>query len=135
MPAFSLTRPASIRCTDWLGRIFEAERNMKIDIDNQDRICESERMKTATKSIEQMTESLTIAATSRISPRDFAKFAARCARLSAPLGVVVALHAEAADGNSPDVEKWVEHTRSEWVDVDGMTKEQAREWWMAQYAR
>jgi len=85
------------------------------------------------KSIEQMTESLAIAATRRISPRDFSKFADRCSRLSTPLGVVVNLHAKAADGNSPDVGKWVELTRSEWIEVSGMTRRQAREWWISQY--
>lgn len=89
---------------------------------------------TTKKTVDEMTEALTKAATSRIGPRDFAKFAQRCARLSVPLGVVVAMHAEAADGNSPDVDTWVEHTRSEWIDVDGMTREQARAWWSKEYA-
>lgn len=82
-----------------------------------------------------MTEALTKAATSRIAPRDFAKFARRCARLSRPLGVVVGMHAEAADGNSPDVETWVQHTLTEWIEVAGMREQHARDWWISQYVR
>lgn len=35
MPGFSLTWPASVRCTAWLGRIFNGHKYLKKDIDNQ----------------------------------------------------------------------------------------------------
>ena len=77
-------------------------------------------------------ESLTAAATG-LDPHDWTEFAIRCAKLSAPLGVVVSMHAEAADGNSPDVQAWPAATLREWDAVDGMDAAQAREWWIREY--
>ena len=68
-----------------------------------------------------------------LDPHDWREFAKRCAKLSGPLGVVVAMHAQCADGNSPDVQDWVESTLREWLAVADMTDDQARDWWLDQY--
>ena len=72
---------------------------------------------------------------SKLDPRDFSGFAEACAEISDPLGVVVGMHADSASGESPDVDEWVKHTIDEFRAVDGMTKEQARDWWMQRYAQ
>lgn len=73
-------------------------------------------------------------AAKQCGPREFAKFAQLCGEFSTPLGAVVACHAEAADGNSPDVEKWQTHTfQVEFPAVMDMTKAQAKEWWSKEY--
>lgn len=68
-------------------------------------------------------------------PRDFRRFAELCHQFSAPLGAVVALHADAADGNSPDLPSWATTTfQVEFPAVMDMTAEQARTWWDKQYS-
>lgn len=73
-------------------------------------------------------------AAAQCGPRDFAKFARLCGEFSAPLGAVVALHAEAADGQSPDVARWQTQTfQIEFPAVMDMTVEEATAWWHRQY--
>lgn len=73
-------------------------------------------------------------AAAQCGPREFEKFACLCGDFSAPLGAVMACHAEAADGNSPDVEKWQTTTfQTEFPAVMDMTVSEAREWWSREY--
>jgi hypothetical protein len=71
------------------------------------------------------------------APRDFAGFAALVSRRDPVLGATVHLHAEAADGNSPDLRGWVDGTMADQAALEGAgigTPSLAREWWMKNYA-
>lgn len=71
--------------------------------------------------------------TDKLEPRDFKGFADEARKLSEPLAAVIEMHAEAAAGNSPDVQKWVDTTADEWAKVESMSEDQAKEWWLKEY--
>lgn len=70
-------------------------------------------------------------------PRDFFGFADLVIRRDPVLGATVYLHAEAADGNSPDLRGWVEGTMADQEGLEAAdieTPTAARAWWMREYA-
>ena len=69
-----------------------------------------------------------------LGSRDFRGFAARVVAVDPVLGETVRLHAEAADGNSPDLADWPQHTYDDYLDLDADSVEEARNWWEAKYA-
>lgn len=68
-----------------------------------------------------------------VGPRDFAAFAEGVAAIDEIAGVLAALHADAADGNSPDVQDCVDGTFADRIACDDDSVESAREWWLRQY--
>jgi hypothetical protein len=73
-----------------------------------------------------------------LAPRDFAGFARRISKLDKVMGKTVAMHAEAADGNSPDLaDGWINRTMddAEALAKAGITTAEAAEvYWMVRYA-
>lgn len=72
-----------------------------------------------------------------LSPRDFAEFARRISKLDKAVGKTVEMHAEAADGNSPDlIDGWIDGTTN---DAEALAKagiitaDAAEVYWMIQY--
>ena len=98
-------------------------------------LSESERHGTRTEG--SMTRQQLIDLAASCEPRDFFGFAELVIRRDPVLGATVRLHAEAADGNSPDLLSWVEGTMH---DYDGLVAQEidtptaARAWWMREYA-
>jgi S-adenosylmethionine/arginine decarboxylase-like enzyme len=80
-----------------------------------------------------ITKSQLIKIAKDLDSHDWRGFANAVSALDPTLGATVALHAAAADGNSPDVAEWVEHTLADAVEVEGMTVAEAREWWHDKY--
>jgi len=72
-----------------------------------------------------------------LDPRDFAGFARRIKAIDAAVGKTVEMHADAADGNSPDLaEGWIDGTRddAEALAKANITTEDAAEvYWMVKY--
>lgn len=71
-----------------------------------------------------------------LDARDFYGFARRVERRSKIAAEAIKMHAEAADGNSPDVSEWAFLA---WDDADRMasagvrTVRAARTWWLERY--
>ena len=70
----------------------------------------------------------------QVDSREFAEFAEKVTAIDEIAGTLAMLHADAADGNSPDVQDWVRGTFDDAMDCDAETVEEAREWWMNRYA-
>lgn len=71
-----------------------------------------------------------------LGERDFDGFAGRISAIDPALGRVVELHAEAADGNSPDLKDWIGATAEESAQLveEGIhTTAAAARWWFARY--
>ena len=70
--------------------------------------------------------------TNGLGPRDFEGFAARVTMLDPVLGETVKMHAEAADGNSPDlIPHWIDGALDDQISLreqECQTPEQARAW-------
>lgn len=72
-----------------------------------------------------------------LDSRDFGEFADLVADLYPVLGETVRLHADAADGNSPDLVDWPQHTADDAVAMAAAgvdTQEAARAWWLNRYS-
>lgn len=73
-----------------------------------------------------------------LGARDFHGFAERVAELHQPVARTVALHAQYADGNSPDLlPGWVDGTVNDWAELTKRritTPEAAEAWWMERYS-
>jgi len=71
-----------------------------------------------------------------LGPRDFSAWARRVYYICHPLGAVQRLHADVADGNSPDLREWPELAYKEMILLDDagiLTAEAARKWWKKRY--
>jgi hypothetical protein len=93
---------------------------------------------------ELMTEEQLLQCARGLGPRDFARFARRVSRIDPVLGETVHLHAEAADGNSPDLLDGLDSADYGWIygtlqnDLELWergynTPELARAWWIWKY--
>jgi hypothetical protein len=74
--------------------------------------------------------------TNDLTARDFGGFARAVSAIDPALGRTVAMHAVAADGNSPDLSGWLQCTLDDAASLDtgGITTADAAEaWWMAKY--
>lgn len=67
---------------------------------------------------------------------ELAEFAARVRRADAVLGVVVTLHAKAADGHSPELLVWIAETAREAAEIHraGITTRADAARWISHYA-
>lgn len=71
-----------------------------------------------------------------LDQRDFETFANRIAAIDPVVGIVEQYHAEAADGNSPDLDYWVKSTVEDaaTLQTKGITtRRQAAQWWYEQF--
>lgn len=69
----------------------------------------------------------------QVGDRDFHEFAAKVSEIDEIAGALAGMHADAADGNSPDVCDWVRGTFDDALDCDAETADEAREWWVSRY--
>ncbi len=84
-----------------------------------------------------MTQTQLIGCAKGLGPRDFSAFAIRVFQSDAALGITVSLHAEAADGNSPDlIPEWIISTLDDQAKMRqfAWNAPTARAWWMWKYA-
>jgi hypothetical protein len=71
---------------------------------------------------------------SNLAARDFFKFAEAVIAIDPVVGATVQMHAESADGNSPDLRDWVQYTLDDANNCDESTIEAAQQWWRNCYA-
>lgn len=77
--------------------------------------------------------------TTGLADRDYAGYADRVAAAHPALGATARMHAEAADGNSPDLRDWPQHTLDDaaCLAAEGISDDDeagARDWWIRRYA-
>jgi hypothetical protein len=83
-----------------------------------------------------MTFELLIEMAIGLKDNDFSGFARKVSAVDPVLGATVALHADAADGNSPDLAGWIEGTMDDAASLanGGITTAAAAEaWWLEKY--